>query len=53
MMPRITFWPLNLIRDRANAAIEFTISPRPTVITEIMIELIMKVANGTRPKTPR
>ena len=41
------------MRDRANAAIEFTTRPRATVLTEIRTEFIRNVANGTRSKTPR
>ena len=52
MMPRMTFWPRNLIRDRANAAIELTISPSTTVQTVMITELIRNWANGTRSKTP-
>ena len=46
------FWPRNLIRDRANAAIELTISPKATVQTVMITELIRNRANGTRSEIP-
>ena len=46
------FWPRNWIRDRANAAIELTISPKATVQTVMITELIRNWTNGTRSLMP-
>ena len=53
MTPRMIFWPRNLIRDSANAAIELTTRPSATVQTVMITELSRNWANGTRSNTPR